>query len=198
MEGVEHVTFLSAYGMEYAPAEIAVRAVELDLIARTKFTHTLLRPSWFMQNFSGSFLRPVNGVIAVPVAEGAEAFIDVEDIAAVAAESLADPTAHAGEAYSLTGPEALTFQEAAETIGRALGRDIVHQDLDREEWVGTFLAAGVPEAYGAVLRGLTETVAAGNGARPTDGVETATGERPRSLAEFVAANIDAWREDAAA
>ncbi|WJM85828.1 NAD(P)H-binding protein [Dickeya chrysanthemi] len=51
--GVRHVTYLSAYGMEHTPAEVALRAVELDLASRPLLSHSIVRPAWFMQNFSG-------------------------------------------------------------------------------------------------------------------------------------------------
>ena len=120
------MTFLSAYGMDHAPAEVAIRGVELDLLRRQRLGHTILRPAWFMQNFSETFLKPVNGVIMVPTGNGSEAFIDAEDIAAVAATTLADPAAHAGAAYSLTGPQALTVSEAAALISEATGQTITH------------------------------------------------------------------------
>ena len=82
-------------------------------LGRQGFTHSILRPAWFMQNFSETFLKPVNGAIVVPTGDGAEAFIDAEDIAAVAAATLAAPCAHAGAHYALTGPEALKIADAA-------------------------------------------------------------------------------------
>lgn len=91
--GVRHVTYLSADGIDRAPPQVDPRAVELDLIGRGAITHSILRPAWFMQNFSETFLKPVDGVIRVPTADGSEAFIDAEDIAAVAAETLASPDA---------------------------------------------------------------------------------------------------------
>ena len=78
--GVRHVTYLSAYGIDQAPPQVALRAVELDLIGRGVITHFILRPAWFMQNVSETFLKPVDGVITVPTADGSEAFIDAEDI----------------------------------------------------------------------------------------------------------------------
>jgi uncharacterized protein YbjT (DUF2867 family) len=194
--GVEQVTFLSAYGMEHAPDHVATRAVELDLIGRSRLHHTILRPAWFMQNFSETFLRPMNGAIVVPTGDGAEAFIDVADIAAVAANALADPTAHSGAAYSLTGPQALTVADAAAIISRATARPLVHQDLDREAWVAGVLATGTPAEYGAVLRQLTETIAAGNGSQPNATVEQITGRPARTFDEFAQANASAWKESA--
>ena len=70
--GVHHVTYLSAYGIEQAPPQVAPRAVELDLIGRGELTHSILRPAWFMQNFSETFLKPIDGLITVPTGDGAE------------------------------------------------------------------------------------------------------------------------------
>ncbi len=78
---MRHVTYLSEYGGRQFPPDAGPRAVELDLIGRGKITHSILRPAWFMQNFSEGFLYPVEGVISVPTGDGLEAFIDVDDIA---------------------------------------------------------------------------------------------------------------------
>ncbi|HUC14018.1 MAG TPA: NmrA family NAD(P)-binding protein [Acidimicrobiales bacterium] len=127
--GVRHVTYLSAHGIGEAPSQVALRAVELDLIGRGAITHSILRPAWFMQNFSETFLKPIDGLITVPTANGSEAFIDASDIAAVAAETLANPDAHAGAAYALTGPEAITVGEAAEIIADVAGTPMKHNDM---------------------------------------------------------------------
>ena len=133
--GASHVTYLSAYGTDSAPPETAMRRVELDLLARPGLTHAILRPAWFMQNFSETFLKPVGGTIVVPAGDGAEAFVDAEDIAAVASATLADPRAHAGAQYALTGPEALTIAEAAKIISDVSGQAVDYTDIDRDEWV---------------------------------------------------------------
>lgn len=190
--GVAHVTFLSAYGMEHAPAEVPIRGVELDLLQRQRLSHSFVRPAWFMQNFSETFLVPLNGTIAVPRGNGFEAFIDAGDIAAVAAATLADPAAHAGAAYSPTGPEALTVAEAAALISEAAGQAITHLDVDREEWIAGLVAHGIPAVYSAVLRPLTETVASGNGSRPNGVVEQVTGRPPRTFRDFARKNAAAW------
>ncbi len=190
---VRHITFLSAYGMEYAPPEVALRAVELDLASRTSFSHSILRPAWFMQNFSETFLKPVDGEIVVPCGRGAEAFVSADDIASVAAATLCDPARHAGRAYAPTGPEALTFEKAAELISLAVGRRISYRDIDRDAWIDAMIQAGVPVEYGSVLRTLTETVASGCGSRPNDDVLTATGAPPIRFEAFAAGTAAAWR-----
>jgi uncharacterized protein YbjT (DUF2867 family) len=191
--GVRNVTYLSAYGMEHAPAEVALRAVELDLESRSSFTHSIIRPAWFMQNFSETFLKPVDDEIVVPGGAGTEAFVSAEDIASVAAATLAEPERHAGRAYAPTGPESLTLHEAARIISAAAGRPIAYRDTDRAEWVGAMVRSGVPAEYGEVLRALTETIASGRGSRPNGDVLAATGAAPVSFADFAADAAPAWK-----
>jgi uncharacterized protein YbjT (DUF2867 family) len=191
--GVCHVTYLSAYGMEHAPAEVALRAVELDLAARGSLTSTVIRPAWFMEDFSETFLQPVNDEIVVPAGDGAEAFVSVEDIAAIAAATLTEPGKHAGRAYAPTGPQALTMAEAAAMISAAAGHAITYRDTDREQWIAAMVGTGIPAEYAAVLRPLTATVASGNGARPNSDVLEVTGTTPVTFAEFAARTAPAWK-----
>src|ERR1700751_5479386 len=134
--GVRHVTYLSAYGMGHAPAEVALRAVELDLAARGSLTSTVIRPAWFMEDFSETFLQPVNDEIAGPPGDGPEPFFSPEDSAAVPAVTLTEPETHAGRAYAPTGPQALTMAEAAAMISAAAGRGITYRGTHREQWMG--------------------------------------------------------------
>jgi uncharacterized protein YbjT (DUF2867 family) len=191
--GVRHITYLSAYGMEHAPAEVALRAVELDLAARNSLTSTIIRPAWFMEDFSETFLQPVNDEIVVPAGDGAEAFVSVEDIASVAAVTLTEPGRHAGRAYAPTGPQSLTMTEAAEMISAVAGRTITYRDADREQWITAMVSSGVPAEYAQVLRPLTATVASGNGARPNGDVLAITGTTPITFAEFAAKTAPSWK-----
>jgi len=190
--GVGHVTYLSGYGTEHAPSTVALRAVELDLAARNSFSHSIIRPAWFMQDFSETFLQPVDDEIVVPNGAGREAFVDVEDIAAVAAATLLNPQLHAGRAYAPTGPEALTVGEAATIISSVVGRPIAYRDVDREQWVRAMVGSGIPEAYGDVLRALTSTIASGLGAVPNDDVLTVTGSAPVPFATFAERSKAVW------
>ncbi|WP_243841381.1 NmrA family NAD(P)-binding protein [Mycobacterium sp. DL592] len=190
--GVRHITYLSAYGVQDAAPELALRAVELDLLERSALTHSIIRPAWFMQNFSEGFLAPANNTIVAPNGDGAEAFVDVDDIAAVAAATLADPTTHAGATYAPTGPEALTMTQAAEIMSVAAGRAITYSAIDQNAWIEAMLAAGVPHDYTVMLRLLTSTIASGNGSQPNDDVRTVTGRPPISFTTFAAQAADAW------
>jgi uncharacterized protein YbjT (DUF2867 family) len=191
--GVRHVTYISAFGVDQVPPQwVAHRAVELDLIGRGAITHSILRPAWFMQNFSETFLKPVDGAIAVPTGDGAEAFVDAEDIAAVAAATLASPDAHVGAQYAPTGPDALTVSDAAGVIADAIGHPVKHNDIERDAWIDGTVAAGVPAEYGEVLRMLTETIASGHGSRPNNDVQNVTGRPPITFGDFARRTAQAW------
>jgi uncharacterized protein YbjT (DUF2867 family) len=147
-----------------------------------------------MQNFSETFLMPVDGAIVVPTGSGGEAFVDAEDIAAVTAATLADPQGHAGAEYAPTGPDVLTVGEAADIIGSVTGRAVRHVDIDRLTWLDGVIASGVPAEYGETLQVLTETVASGRGSRPNGDVEKVTGAPPTSFNDFATRTVAAWTE----
>ena len=190
--GVRHVTFLSAYNADQAPAGIDIAAIENDLAARTAVTSSVLRPAWVMQNFADDHLPVIDGVITAPSRGGREAFVDAEDIASVAAQTLLRPEAHAGARYDLTGPQALTFAEAADIISSVSGRLIAYHDIDQEAWIGGALAMGVPADYAVMLRWLTGAVISGNGATPADDIEKVTGRAATSFRTFAERSSQAW------
>jgi uncharacterized protein YbjT (DUF2867 family) len=195
--GVQHVTYLSARGIEQAPPSIPLRAVELALTERTGLTHTVLRPNWFMQDFSESFLQArivSDDAVFAPSADGAEAFVDAEDIAAVAAATLLDPPAHAGLSYTLSGPEALTFAQIAIHISAATGRTITHVDPPMDQWATESVASGMAQDYAELHIGLFQELRAGHGAHTTDDVRRVTGDAPTRFAAYAARHetLAAW------
>ncbi len=195
--GVRHVTYLSARGVEGAPPEVAMVAVEQDLAGRGEMTSTIVRPAWFMQNFSESFFLPTiveDGVIPAPTGDGAEAFVSADDIAEVAATTLAQPGAHAGQTYTLTGPEPLTMAQAAQKIGSAAGREVTHVDLERQAWIDATVAAGVPADYAAMLGGLFDLIKSSAQATTTDDIRRVTGRPAQSFDHFITQSKAAWQK----
>ncbi|GGN80124.1 NmrA family transcriptional regulator [Streptomyces albiflavescens] len=196
--GVRHVTYLSTFGADDAPAQIDIKAVEADLAARSTITHSVVRPAWVMQNFTDAHLPVINGAITVPTGSGTEAFVDAADIAAVAAETLLAPEVHAGALYAPTGPQALTVGEVADIITAVTGQSVTHQDLDPEAWIGGAVAAGiVPAGYAVMLRWLTGTIITGHGSTPNDDIEKVTGQKATTFHEFAQRNAHAWTATAA-
>ncbi|MEU2871969.1 NmrA family NAD(P)-binding protein [Streptomyces olivoreticuli] len=194
--GVRHVSYLSVHNADQAPTEVDIAAVEADLASRHGITHSVLRPAWVMQNFADGHIPLIDGVITNPSSGGKEAFVDAADIAAVAAETLLDPAAHAGATYSLTGPQALTFSEVADTIAFVSGRPVFYHDIDQETWINCAVTAGVPADYAVMLRWLTGAIITGNGTTPTGDIEKVIGRPATAFREFAERNAHAWASEA--
>ncbi|GHF91267.1 NmrA family NAD(P)-binding protein [Streptomyces thermodiastaticus] len=143
----------------------------------------VLRPSWFMQNFTGDHVHARSirdeGVIRSATGDGRVAFIDADDIAAVAVRALTDSRSPDTDLI-LTGPEALSYDDIAATITEVTGRRVVHQRLSCEE-LRDRLAAGMPAEFAAILAGLDREIAAGAEDRVTDTVHRLTGRPPRTF-----------------
>ncbi|HET6867295.1 MAG TPA: NAD(P)H-binding protein [Solirubrobacteraceae bacterium] len=146
---------------------------------------TIVRCSWFMQNFSeGYLLDPVlTGEIALPVGETPEPFVDAEDIADVAVAALSHDR-HLGQSYELTGPRALTFAQATEEIAQACGRPVSLTPVPMDAYAAAAAEDGVPADVLAVLRYLFTEVLDGRNADLTDGVQRALGREPRDFRDF--------------
>jgi uncharacterized protein YbjT (DUF2867 family) len=125
--GVGHIVFLSVVGAERM-SWIPHRKVELHLEQLGR-GFTVLRAGFFAQNFQDAYRADIveDGRVYVPAARGRVAFLDVTDVGDVAAHVLRDPRPHDGRALELTGPDALTFDEAVTQLSRVLGRRIAYE-----------------------------------------------------------------------
>jgi uncharacterized protein YbjT (DUF2867 family) len=143
-KGTNHVVLLSARGVEFLP-DGAVRRAE-QALQQGPIPWTILRPSHFAQNFTEAMFVPVDGRIVAPVGAGAEPFIDVADVAAVAA-TVMTKREHDGRILALSGPEALTFDAAAARLQQATGTSIRFEDESDTDHIQRLRAAGTPEMY---------------------------------------------------
>ena len=177
--GVTRLVLLSGRGEEEA------QAAE-ELIQSAGVDWTILRSSWFSQNFSEDYLRePVlSGEVVLPVGAVPEPFVDADDIADVAVAALTGD-GHAGQLYELTGPRLLTFADAVGEIARATGRRIDLVPVSVEDYV--LAAEGVPGEVVELLTYLFTTVLDGRNARLADGVQRALGRSPRDFADYAKA-----------
>ncbi len=186
--GVRRLVLLSGRGEEEA------QECEL-IIQRPDIEWTVVRCSWFSQNFSeGEFLDMVlAGEIALPAGEVGEPFVDVDDIADVAVAALTED-GHAGQVYELTGPRLLTFAEAVDEISQATGRAIQYIQIPHEAFAAGIAEAGLPEDIAWLLNYLFATVLDGRNASLGDGVQKALGREPRDFADFsrAAATAGVW------
>lgn len=183
-KGVQRLVLLSGRGEEEAQrCEEIVQASGLEW--------TILRSSWFAQNFDeGDFLEPVlSGAVTLPVGDVGEPFIDIEDIAEIAVAALIEDR-HVGEVYDVTGPRLLTFTEAVAEIAEASGREVQYVQVPGDAFKAGLIDAGLPTGHIELLDYLFTSVLDGRNASVTDDVQRALG-RPagdfRNYAQRVAA-----------
>ncbi|MDN0201176.1 NmrA family NAD(P)-binding protein [Streptomyces sp. S.PNR 29] len=147
----------------------------------------VLRPSWFMQNFTGDHLHAQSirkeGVLLTAAGEGRVAFVDADDIAAVAVHALTDVQAPDSDLV-ITGPETLSHSEVATVLSEVTGRAVTHRQLTYEQ-MRDHLARTMPPEFAAMLAGMDRAIAEGAEDRTTDTVLRVTGRRPRSFRAHV-------------
>jgi uncharacterized protein YbjT (DUF2867 family) len=146
---------------------------------------TILHPNWFAQNFTeGPWKNAVrSGTLALPAGDGRTPFIDAADIADVATAALTTAD-HNGRTYELTGPEAITFAEAANQLTEA-GLPVEYVALSPSEYTEQQVSQGVPRSGAELLTGILTSIANGYGGEPTADVEQALGRPARTFKEFV-------------
>lgn len=193
--GVTRVVAVSSLGVTFPhePPDSGRRNLERQVIA-SGLAWTLLRPTGFAQNFSEGFLLPgIRQADAVVTAtgDGAVAFVDADDIAAVAAAALTE-LGRAGRTYAVTGPEALTFADAAVVLSEVSGRAITHRTITSEEMGRGLEGAGLPADYVAMLLNDQRAVREGAGAQVTDDVTRATGRAATPFRTYALRAAAAW------
>jgi len=186
--GVPRLVLLSGRGeAEAEHAEQAVRDSGAEL--------TILRSTWFAQNFSEDYLleHVLSGEVAPPGGDTPEPFVDADDIADVAVAALTDDR-HIGQLYELTGPRLLTFAEAAEEISKAAGREVRYVPVSIQEYATAAAEQGVPDEVIDLLTYLFGKVFDGRNAHLTDGVQRALGREPHDFADYArdAAATGVW------
>ncbi len=146
---------------------------------------TIVRASWFNQNFSESFfLDPIlAGHVALPRAEALVPYVDVDDIADVVVESLLDDK-HVGKVYELTGPRLLTFKQATEEISKVTGRDIKFQSITMDEYTKILREYQVPEDHIWLIKYLLTEVLDGRNASTTNDIEKVLGRKAKDFTEY--------------
>jgi uncharacterized protein YbjT (DUF2867 family) len=184
--GTRHVVKLSVNGADVnSPVRVARWHAEGEKELEASgipFTH--LRPNAFMQNFLG--LAPTivsQGEFYQPAADGKVSHIDVRDIAAVAAKALTE-NGHQGKTYVITGPEALSYDEAASKLSAAIGRPVKYVNVTPEDFKKSLLGWGIPEYMADGLNEFFAAIRAGYCAVVTNTVEEVAKRKPISFGDF--------------
>jgi len=176
--GIKKLVLLSGRGEEEA------QQCE-SLIMNSGTAWTIVRCSWFNQNFNESFLLDpiLEGVVALPVGNVGEPFVDTDDIADVVVAALTEQ-GHDGQVYELTGPRLLNYEQVVAEIARATGRDIRFIPISTQEYAEALKAAQIPQDFIDFILYLFTEVMDGRNAQTTNGVQRALGRQPKDFSVY--------------
>jgi uncharacterized protein YbjT (DUF2867 family) len=191
LAGVRHFVFLSLIGIENNQ-RVPHYAIEQYLLQSGMET-TFLRCSFFMQNLNTTHRKEIRerSEIYIPAGQARTSFIDARDIGAVAALALTRP-GHAGQAYNLTGGEALDYTQVAQIFTRVLGRPVLYRDPPLLAYFWRQVTAGVELPFALISTWLYWNTRNGMAERVTPEVERLLGRRPISLEQYVQDYKDSW------
>ena len=181
--GLEGVIFSSAMGANVDPAAPLAR-VEAHLL-ESGLPWIVLRPNFFMDNFTAGFLKSMVATGNMYLAAGDEAtsFIAAHDIARTALYAVKKGLW--GNAFDLTGPKSYTHSEIARLLTEH-GQQTTYHPIEEEALIQGSLESGMPRPAVEYLATLYRAVRAGHTAMITDNVEKVTGTPPVPFKEFLA------------
>ena len=191
-QGIDHVVFLSVAGVE-KNRFVPHRKVEDHLRARGDH-HTCLRPGFFAQNLETSYRDDIaeEDRIYVPAGQSLVNWIDVRDIADVAALVLSEPEAHRGQNYTLTGPGPIPWSEVTSALTGALGRPIRYEPASILGYVRHLSARGLPRGAVLVQTILHVLLRFGQGATFEPTLQRLLGRPGRSMSAYIAEHATLW------
>ena len=176
--GVKRLVLLSGRG------EAEAQACE-RIVQDAGLEWTIVRSSWFNQNFSeGAFVDMIlNGAITLPAGTTPEPYVDIDDIADVAVAALTQDV-HNGQIYEVTGPRLMTMADVADDLSRAIGRSIAYVNIPHEAFVAEITGSGAPKDVAWMLDYLFSTVLDGRNSYLADGIQRALGRPPKDFADY--------------
>jgi uncharacterized protein YbjT (DUF2867 family) len=146
-----------------------------------------------MQNFVTHKAAHIHrGAVFEPWGDARISYVDVRDVAAVAARALLDPR-HAGRAYELSGPVALSMPEALVILAERLGRAIQYISISELVARSAMIDNGAPSYLAEAVLELHRYYCSGAGAIVSDAVERITGRPPIDFERFAADYRESWR-----
>lgn len=199
--GVKYIVKLSAMGADSEPRSTILRlhGKEEKIIEESGIPYTFLRPPAFIQNFVTQFgytIRTQNAFY-LPAGDGKVSFVDVRDIAAIAARILTNNNAgsqqHENKAYDITGDKALSYSQAAEILSDEVGKKISYIDIAEEDARKGMKQMGMEGWFIDVLLELFRIIRTGYGSQTTTAVEDIMGRKPISFAQFAKDYAEVFR-----
>jgi uncharacterized protein YbjT (DUF2867 family) len=185
---VKHIVKLSVMGADAEPGITGGRLHRQaeNIIEESGISYTFLRPNFFMQNFINFFSQTIKEQDAfyVPAGDGKVSFVDVRDIAGVAVQALLNESKHGRKAYNITGPNAISYAQAAEILSNEIGRKIKYVDISEDQAREGMKAIGMDEWFINSMMELFSITRAGYVSDVSPAIEEVTGKKPITFSEF--------------
>ncbi|AFY92521.1 NAD(P)H-binding protein [Chamaesiphon minutus] len=192
-QGVSQVVFISVAGAGDNPL-VPHHAVERHLRAGST-GWTILRPGFFAQNIGSAYRQDIvnDDRIFVPAGSGRVAFLDVRDLAEVAANALVDPATYRGKTYTLTGIAAYSFVEVASILSQELDRRTIrYQPASILAYCLHLFRRGMPPAQILIQTILHVGLRFGQAQAVTTSLPDLLGHQPRTLYDYIRDNVALW------
>ncbi len=177
--GTQQLVFLSGRGADKAEE---AEGIMID----SGLPWTVVRSSWFMQNFSEFFFLDniLAGYFVVPEHKALEPFVDLDDLADVVVEALIDDK-HNGKIYELTGPELLSFNDTTRMISETINRPVVYEEVSMDGYTKILRDYQVPENIIWLMKHLFTEELDGRNESLTQDIEDVIGRKPTTFREYV-------------
>ena len=189
-ENIKHIVKLSVMGADSEPGIIGSRLhrqVE-KIIEDSEIAFTFLRPNFFMQNFVTFFSQSIKeqGAFYLPAGDGKVSFVDVRDIAAVAVQALTknNDGRHDGKAYTITGPEAISYGDVAKILSEQVHKNISYVDISEDDARKGMKETGSDEWTINYMIELFDIIRKGYLSEVSSVIDEVTGKRPITLSQF--------------
>jgi uncharacterized protein YbjT (DUF2867 family) len=197
--GIRHIVKQSVMGadLEADVGTFRLHRQAEEIIEQSGIPFTFLRPNEFMQNFINfhSHFIKNNNAFYLPLEDAKVSLVDVRDIAAVAVKSLTEDTSdkHNNKTYLITGPEALSYYQAAEILSSATDKKISYVNISEEEARGAMKEMGMSDWLINTISELHDYFRKGNASQVSSAVEEVTGKKPISFSQFAKDYAEAFR-----
>ncbi|GGI46535.1 NmrA family transcriptional regulator [Paenibacillus marchantiophytorum] len=184
-KGIKHIVYLSVKDVQFLP--FIPHHKNEKAIVQTGIPYTFLRAGYFMQNLNMFLLDEIvrNDRIFVPTGKGKTSFIDVRDIAEVAACSLAEGGVHKHQKYALTGNRALDFYQIADMMSYILKRPITYTNPSIKFFRTYMINKGINPAYVNVVTGIHIPTKLGLAKGITNTFTSITGQEPFQIEQYL-------------
>jgi len=189
--GIKQIVLLSLLGAD-KNLITPHRKIEKEIMS-LHIPYTFLRPSFFMQNLSTTHRAEIKNeqAICLPAGKGKTSFVDIRDIAEVAALSFTG-NQFLNQSYSLTGGEALNYYEVADIFSKVLGTKIVYRNLSLISFYYRLKHQGFPFGQRIIMSAIYLTAKLGLAGRVTTDVDNLLKRKPTSMEQFVRDNKNIW------